>query len=74
VEKCDPINEEHDGYHDTGDRTTAGDNPPELAGEELQVWRCQCGAKTMEVYTKLINLNIDIVTYLREVRDGSRQR
>lgn len=65
---CNPAHEEHDGYSDTGDRRTAGNNPPELAGEELQVWRCQCGDREMEVYTKLLKLDIDIVTYLRQVR------
>ncbi len=74
MDTCNIADEEHDGYHDTGTRTTGAGDPPELAGEELQVWSCQCGQRTMDVYTKLLNLNIDIVTYLREVRDGSRQR
>ncbi|GAA1308139.1 hypothetical protein [Saccharothrix xinjiangensis] len=49
-DKCIPAWEEHQGYTDTGRRGTN-----ELTGSTYHVYRCQCGAKTLDVFPHLKN-------------------
>ncbi|MFD1152597.1 hypothetical protein [Saccharothrix hoggarensis] len=48
--KCNTAWDEHQGYRDSGRH---GVNP--LTGSAYEVWKCQCGTKTIDVFPHLKN-------------------